>query len=175
MKKKCNVLQADFSITGIRPQNIYIYSRLKSTYVLDKEVRQSTLVSLSLRSSCYPVAASFFCVSEGLLTLYSRKSETGNIRMTIPVFLLVATATTSVFVVVKKREPFLPVYLFFPNALPMTGCKLTPEKKKTEADGRRGKIQWTRALPGCVSQGSIRSDRHRICTLYLCGWIAKPD
>ena len=60
MKKKCNVLQADFSITGIRPQNIYIYSRLKSTYVLDKEVRQSTLVSLSLRSSCYPVAASFF-------------------------------------------------------------------------------------------------------------------
>ena len=60
MKKKCNVLQADFSITGIRPQNIYIYSRLKSTYVLDKEVRQSTLVSLSLWSSCYPVAASFF-------------------------------------------------------------------------------------------------------------------
>ena len=50
--------------------------------------------------------------------------------MTIPVFLLVATATTSVFVVVKKREPFLPVYLFFPNALPMTGCKLTPEKKR---------------------------------------------
>ena len=104
MKKKCNVLQADFSITGIRPQNIYIYSRLKSTYVLDKEVRQSTLVSLSLRSSCYPVAASFFCVSEGLLTLYSRKSETGNIRMTIPVFLLVATATTSVFVVVVKKR-----------------------------------------------------------------------
>ena len=52
-------------------------------------------------------------MSEGLLTLYSRKSETGNIRMTIPVFLLVATATTSVFVVVvKKKEGTLSTGIF---------------------------------------------------------------
>ena len=152
MKKKCNVLQADFSITGIRPQNIYIYSRLKSTYVLDKQVRQSTLVSLSLRSSCYPVAASFFCVSEGLLTLYSRKSETGNIRMTIPVFLLVATATTSVFVVVVKKEGTLSTGIFIlPQCSSDDWLQVNARKKRQRrTDG--GAKSNGQELPGCVSR-----------------------